>query len=101
LTVLSAPARYWLLYEGTPGGELGGVDLCGRSDGRLSSCSIAWQEDIVNNSGVAPSIRSTKRSGRRLLPCAEALLFRVLLVSGQISCAESTAGRPSTAPHRP
>ena len=53
MTVLSAPARYWLLYEGTPGGEVGDDDLCGRSDGRVASCSIAWQEDIVNNSGVA------------------------------------------------
>ena len=56
MTVLSAPARYWLLYEGTPGGELGDDDLCGRSDGRVASCSIAWQEDIVNSSGVAPGM---------------------------------------------
>jgi hypothetical protein len=57
LTVLSAPARYWLLYEGTPGGALGEDDLCGRSDGRVASCSTAWQEDIVNNSGVAPGMK--------------------------------------------
>jgi hypothetical protein len=53
MTVLSTPARYWLLYEGTPGGELGDDDLCGRSDGRVASCSISWEGDIVNNSGVA------------------------------------------------
>jgi hypothetical protein len=53
MTVLSAPARYWLLYEGTPGGELGDDCVCGRSDGRVASCSIAWQENLVNNSGVA------------------------------------------------
>jgi hypothetical protein len=53
MTVLGAPARYWLLYEGTPGGELGDDDLCGRSDGRVASCALAWQEDIVNSSGVA------------------------------------------------
>jgi hypothetical protein len=53
MTVLSAPTRYWLLYEGTPGGELGDDDLCGRSDGRVASCALAWQEDIVNTSGVA------------------------------------------------
>ncbi|MGH6897384.1 MAG: hypothetical protein ACREJ5_12705 [Geminicoccaceae bacterium] len=56
MTALSAPARYWLLYEGTPGGELGDDDLCGRSDGRVASCSIAWQEDVVNTSGVATSM---------------------------------------------
>jgi hypothetical protein len=53
MTVRSAPARYWLLYEGTPGGELGDDDLCGRSDGRVASCGTAWQEDVVNSSGVA------------------------------------------------
>lgn len=53
MTVVQAPARYSLGYEGTPGGELSGDDLCGRSDGRVSSCSIAWQEDVVNTSGVA------------------------------------------------
>jgi hypothetical protein len=56
MTVLSAPARYWLLYEGTPGGELGTDDLCGRSDGNVASCSISWQEDVVNSSGVAPGV---------------------------------------------
>jgi hypothetical protein len=56
MTVLSAPARYWLLYEGTPGGELGDDDLCGRSDGRVASCRVAWQGDVVNSSGVAPSM---------------------------------------------
>jgi hypothetical protein len=56
MTVLNAPARYWLLYEGTPGGELGDGDLCGRSDGRVASCSIAWHGDVVNNSGVATSM---------------------------------------------
>ena len=53
LTVLSAPSRYWLLYEGTPGGELKDDDLCGRSDGWVASCSIPWQEDVVNSSGIA------------------------------------------------
>jgi hypothetical protein len=53
LTVLGAPGRYWLLYEGTPGGELGEDDLCGRSDGRVASCGVAWQEDVV---GVAPGM---------------------------------------------
>jgi hypothetical protein len=53
LTVLSAPSRYWLLYEGTPGGELKDDHLCGRSDGWLASCSIPWQQDVVNSSGVA------------------------------------------------
>jgi hypothetical protein len=53
MTLLSAPAKYWLLYEGTPGGKLADDDLCGRSDGRVASCAIAWEEDVVNNSGVA------------------------------------------------
>jgi hypothetical protein len=56
MTVLGAPTPYWLLYEGTPGGELGAGDLCGRSDGRVGSCSVAWEGDIVNNSGVAPGM---------------------------------------------
>lgn len=53
MIVLGAPTRYWLLYEGTPGGELGDGDLCGRSDGRVASCALAWQDDVVNSSGVA------------------------------------------------
>jgi hypothetical protein len=56
MTVLGAPTPYWLLYEGTPGGALGPDDLCGRSDGRVASCAIAWEEDVVNTSGVAPGM---------------------------------------------
>lgn len=53
MTVLSAPTRYWLVYEGTPGGKLGDDDLCGRSDGQVANCATSWQGDVVNNSGVA------------------------------------------------
>jgi hypothetical protein len=72
ITVLGAPARYWLLYEGTPG-ELGDEDLCGRSDGRVAGCAHVWQEDIVNSSGVATdmegSISPTARCNVRSCCC--------------------------------
>jgi hypothetical protein len=48
-----APEKFWLLYEGTPGGRLGADDMCWRADGAGMSCGESWAGDIVNTSGAA------------------------------------------------
>jgi hypothetical protein len=47
LRVLAAPAEYWFLYEGTPGGSLEtNSDFIVRSTGQFSFCSTSWAGDI-------------------------------------------------------
>jgi hypothetical protein len=47
LTMLKTDTAYWILYEGTPGGELElEVDFVVRSDGRKTPASERWEEDI-------------------------------------------------------
>lgn len=53
MTLHQAPATYWLLYEGTPGGTLGSDDRCWRSDGEGQSCDQSWSGDVANTSGAA------------------------------------------------
>jgi hypothetical protein len=48
--------KYWFLYEGTPGGQVGSDDVWWRSDGTSSTCWDVpdWTTtDISNNSGAA------------------------------------------------
>ena len=53
MTVQAVGAKSWYLYEGTPGGAIGGDDVCGRSDGAKSSCDTRWTGDIKNTTGAA------------------------------------------------
>jgi len=47
LTMVKTDTAYWILYEGTPGGELElDVDFVVRSDGRQTLASERWEEDI-------------------------------------------------------
>lgn len=48
LTVLKAAAKYWFLYEGTPGGLLEvESDYVVRSDGRQTTLDTPWKEDLA------------------------------------------------------
>ena len=46
LTVDRAPADYWFLYEGTPGGKLDDADFLVLSDGRRLPAAERWDDDI-------------------------------------------------------
>jgi hypothetical protein len=53
LSVLKKPAsaRYWFLYEGTPGGILDPTkDFVVRSNGTQTLASVTWEEDLVTGS---------------------------------------------------
>jgi len=56
MTLHTVNGEYWLLYEGTPGGQVGPDDVWWRSDGTSSTC---WDDpdwtatDITNTSGAA------------------------------------------------
>ncbi|MCC6240474.1 MAG: hypothetical protein IT448_09280 [Phycisphaerales bacterium] len=49
--VTQASGNYWFLYEGTPGGSVGGGDLVVRSDGTITSGSASWTENNGLGSG--------------------------------------------------
>jgi len=53
MTVTSVGESYWLLYEGTPGGAVGGDDTCWRSSGESTSLTDSWEGDVENTSGRA------------------------------------------------
>jgi hypothetical protein len=55
LTVLKAPTTklYWLLYEGTPGGQLDlATDLVVRSDGTTTTAGESWTGDLPGEEWV-------------------------------------------------
>jgi len=53
LTMVKTDTAYWILYEGTPGGELElDVDFVVRSDGRKTFASERWEEDIPGEEWV-------------------------------------------------
>ncbi len=53
LTMVHTDSAYWILYEGTPGGELEpSVDFVVRSDGRQTPASDMWVEDIPTEEWV-------------------------------------------------
>ena len=46
-TMLTAPYAYWVLYEGTPGGQLQtNSDFVVRNDGTQTLTSVAWEGDL-------------------------------------------------------
>jgi hypothetical protein len=56
MTVNSVGENYWFLYEGTPGGAVGGDDTCHRSSGESTSLSGSWEGDVENTSGYATGL---------------------------------------------
>ncbi|MDX1540585.1 MAG: hypothetical protein R3349_04200, partial [Geminicoccaceae bacterium] len=56
MTVTSAAADYWLLYEGTPGGELDPADLCWAAGDQPAPCARKWRGDIQPKPQVAPGL---------------------------------------------
>ncbi len=56
MTVHGVGESYWLLYEGTPGGAVGGDDTCWRSSGESTSLSNSWEGDVANTSGRAEGL---------------------------------------------
>ena len=62
-TVLAAPANYWFLYEGTPGGSLdGSTDTITRSGGQTTALSSGWVEDLADPEWVYVTDDATQRS---------------------------------------
>jgi len=57
-----SPNAYWVLYEGTPGGQFNPEDRCLRSDGTISPLSEKWEGSMEDLSWVAFISQSTKRS---------------------------------------
>jgi hypothetical protein len=56
MTLHTVNGSYWMLYEGTPGGQVGPDDVWWRSDGTSSTCwdDPDWTDkDIPNTSGAA------------------------------------------------
>jgi hypothetical protein len=53
MTVHGVGEDYWLLYEGTPGGEFSDDDYGWRCDGTKFLLKDSWGTDLSNTSGVA------------------------------------------------
>lgn len=46
MTVLKAAGKYWFLYEGTPGGQLGAGDFVMRSNQKQTGALRGWASDL-------------------------------------------------------
>ncbi len=63
LTMIKTDTAYWILYEGTPGGEMDGtVDFVTRSDGRQTGGDVRWEEDVPGEEWVYFSDPNVNRS---------------------------------------
>ena len=63
MTVLEAPASYWFLYQGTPGGSLEPhLDTVTRPGGVVTSADEAWAEDLAGVEHVVVTDGPTGRS---------------------------------------
>lgn len=45
---VAAPAAYWFLYEGTPGGQIDGGDVVIRPTGAVTPLTQSWTGDLPN-----------------------------------------------------
>lgn len=67
MTVLAAPADYWFLYEGTPGGSLDlASDVVVRSDGTQTTAGQAWSGDLSGEEWVYFGDPNVGAGGRSL-----------------------------------
>ena len=63
MEVLTAPSRYWFLYEGTPGGVLDPtLDTVTRPGGVVTPAHEAWTEDLAGDEHVVVTDGPTGRS---------------------------------------